>query len=123
VLVSLPRFEIDLPSALELRPQLQAIGMRRAFDRATADFTAIANPPSPADRVFIGAVFHKAFVKVDEKGTEAAAATAVAMPRGGGPPPPAVEVRADHPFLFFIVDDASGLVLFMGRVTTPTPAG
>ena len=119
LLVWLPRFVVDPPAAMELSKPLQALGMARAFDRERADFTAIANPPKPADRLYIGAVFHKAFVKVDEKGTEAAAATAVAMPRGGGAPRPVPEFKADHPFLFFIVDKASGLVLFMGRVAEP----
>ena len=119
LLVWLPRFLIDPPEALELGKPLRALGMARAFDPERADFTAIANPPRPADRLYIGAVFHKAFVKVDEKGTEAAAATAVAMPRGGGAPRPVPEFKADHPFLFFIIDKPTGLVLFMGRVAEP----
>jgi serpin B len=119
ILVWLPRFKVDPPKAMEIGKELKALGMQRAFDRERADFTGIANPPRPSDRLFIGAVFHKAFVKVDEKGTEAAAATAVSMPRGGGPPRPVPELKVDHPFLFFIVDRASGLLLFMGRVTEP----
>jgi serpin B len=115
----LPRFQIDPPAAMALKAPLEALGMARAFDRRRADFTGIASPPSPEDRLFIGAVFHKAFVKVDEEGTEAAAATAVVMPRKAGMPPPAIELKVDHPFLFFIVDRASGLVLFMGRVAEP----
>jgi len=58
-------------------------------------------------------------VRVDEKGTEAAAATAVMMARAGAAPGRVVEFKADHPFLFFIRDDASGLVLFMGWVADP----
>jgi serpin B len=119
VQVWLPRFVVDPPAAMELAKPLKALGMARAFDRARADFTAIANPPRPEDRLYVGAVFHKAFVKVDEKGTEAAAATAVVMPRATGMAPPVPEFKADHPFLFFIVDKASGLVLFMGRVAEP----
>ena len=70
----------------------------------------------------ISRVFHKAFVKVDEKGTEAAAATAVAMMRAGSAMvrEQPVVFRADHPFLFFIRDNATGLVVFMGRVADPT---
>jgi serpin B len=119
VFVWLPRFVVDPPAAMELAKPLQALGMARAFDAGRADFTGIANPPKPNDRLYIGAVFHKAFVKVDEKGTEAAAATAVMMPKGAGMPPQPIEFKADHPFLFFIVDKASGLVLFMGRVAEP----
>ncbi len=117
----LPRFEVAPASALPLGRLLQALGMQSAFDPELADFTGIANPPSRADRLYVGEVFHKAFVKVDEKGTEAAAATAVMIPRGGRPPPSTPrEVRADRPFLFFIRDRASGLVLFMGRIADPS---
>jgi len=85
-----------------------------------ADFTGIANPPDPRDRLFISEVFHKAFVKVDEKGTEAAAATAVVMDRAGAVMVQPAEFKADHPFLFFIRDNASGMILFMGRVADPS---
>jgi serpin B len=118
VALSLPRFTIDPPTAVDLAKPLQALGIVDAFSPEKADFTGIAQPKTPADKIFISAVFHKAFVKVDEKGTEAAAATAVAMPRGGPPPKPA-EFAADHPFLFLIVDKPSGLILFIGRVTDP----
>jgi serine protease inhibitor len=95
--------------------------MPDAFDREKADFTGIANPADRRERLKIDKVFHKAFVKVDEKGTEAAAATAVVMAKGGGAPPaPAFEFNADHPFVFAIVDKATGLVLFLGRVADPT---
>jgi serpin B len=68
----------------------------------------------------ISEVFHKAFVKVDEKGTEAAAASAVVMTvKGLAVEPKGVEFKADHPFLFLMRDDATGLVLFMGRVANP----
>ena len=99
-----------------------ALGMPLAFNRAKADFTGIANPPNPEDRLFISKVFHKAFVKLDEKGTEAAAATAVVMARAGGAAPsqPPAEFKADHPFLFFLRDVKSGAILFMGRVSDPS---
>lgn len=119
VLVALPRFEVNPAGSLALAEALQELGMRAAFDREKADFTGIANPADPRERIAIDQVFHKAFVKVDEKGTEAAAATAVAM-FGGGAPPKMLDFRADHPFLFAIVDRGTGLVLFMGRVTDPT---
>ena len=75
----------------------------------------------PADEaLFIAAVFHKAFVDVNEEGTEAAAATAVAMAPGAAvmPKPPPV-FRADHPFVFMIRDKVSGNILFLGRVMNP----
>lgn len=117
--VAVPKFEIDPPGSMALGSALQELGMKQAFTRQ-ADFTGIANPPNPDERLFVSAVFHKAFVKVDEKGTEAAAATAVVMAEtASAQPAPAATFTADHPFLFFIVDDASSLVLFMGRVADP----
>ena len=121
VVVALPKFTIDPPSSLALGDVLKGLGMKLAFDPERADFTGIANPPSPADRLVISDVFHKAFVKVDEKGTEAAAATAVVMQRAGAMPDPQrpQEFRADHPFLFLIRDLKTGGVLFLGRVNEP----
>lgn len=122
VYAALPKFTIDPAQSLSLGDTLAAMGMPLAFDRGHADFTGIANPKDPADRLSIARVFHKAFVKVDEKGTEAAAATAVAMQRAGSAAPieRPVEFRADHPFLFLIRDNATGLVLFLGRVADPS---
>jgi serpin B len=120
VTVSIPRFEVNAPQAIPLSRPLKELGMDVAFDKDRADFTAIANPPDPRQRLHIDEVFHKAFVKVDEKGTEAAAATAVVMAAGAGAPPKSILFTADHPFLFFIVDKPSGLVLFMGRVADPS---
>jgi len=121
VQVALPKFEVDPAAPIALADRLKAMGMPLAFERGVADLTGISNPADPAERLHIGHVFHKAFVKVDEKGTEAAAATAVVAVAAGAapPPPPSLEFRADHPFLYFIVDNASGLVLFMGRVADP----
>lgn len=120
VRVWLPRFEIDPPQPLALAPVLAALGMPTAFDRRRADFTGIADPPNPDDRLFISQVFHKAYVKVNEQGTEAAAATAVVMARAGSAPSaPPPEFRADHPFLFFIRDNRTGVILFAGRVVDP----
>jgi serpin B len=119
VSVALPKFTLDPAKPIALADVLRALGMPLAFDRRRADFTGIASPPDPADRLFVSEVFHKAFVKVDEKGTEAAAATAVVMARAAGMPLPAKEFVADHPFLFVIRDVRSGLVLFVGRVVDP----
>jgi serine protease inhibitor len=120
VMVTLPKFEIDPPEAMKLGDELKQLGMPLAFDRDKADFSGIANPPNPADRLYIAKVFHKAFVKIDEHGTEAAAATAVDMARAGGVPAKPAEFTADHPFLFFIRDTKSGLILFAGRVSDPS---
>jgi serpin B len=119
VVVTLPRFEVHATPSLALGEPLVALGMVDPFDPDRADFTGIADPPDRADRLCISNVFHSAFVKVDERGTEAAAATATITTRGGH----ARQVsafRADHPFLFLIVDRLTGLVLFVGRVVDPT---
>ncbi len=121
VAVTLPKFKIDPPNSIELGDVLKKMGMPLAFERFKADFTAMANPPSPADRLHIDKVFHKAFVAVDEHGTEAAAATAVVMGRAGGMPAEPETFVADHPFLFFIRDTKTGLLLFTGRVSDPSP--
>ncbi len=124
VIVSLPRFKVDPPGSLSLSRALQDLGMTDAFDDKTADFDGMAKPKRPEDRLKISEVFHKAFVKVDEKGVEAAAATAATgLMATAAPPPnpkPPFVFKADHPFLFFIIDKPSGLILFMGRVTDPS---
>lgn len=119
--LSLPRFQVTPASSLELEEALTSLGVELAFDRERADFTGIANPPSPEERLSISQVFHQAFIRVDEEGTEAAAATAVLMTRAGGMVtlPEPVVVLADHPFLFFLRDVKTGTWLFMGRVQRP----
>jgi len=121
VQVALPKFTLDPPDSIRLAEVLRTLGMPLAFDRDRADFTAMANPPSREDRLCISQVFHKAFVRVDEEGTEAAAATAVVMARAGSgaPPAPPPEFRADHPFMFLLRDVRSGMILFAGRVQDP----
>ena len=118
VAVALPRFTIDAPAALELSPLLAALGMPSAFDPRRADFSAMAKRSDPREQLYLAAVFHKAFVKVDEKGTEAAGATAAVMAERGAMPQPATSFAADRPFVFAIVD-ATGIVLFLGRLEDP----
>jgi serpin B len=114
VLVSLPKFK--LTGAFELKKALKAMGMERAFDSQRADFSGMSGS---SDGLSIQDVIHKAFVDVNEEGTEAAGATAVVM-RLGGPPPRPVPFRADHPFVFLVRDNRSGSVLFVGRIADPT---
>ena len=115
VQVYLPKFRVE--AAFTLNKALTARGMPLAFSDQ-ADFSGMTGGKD----LFISLVIHKAFVDVDEKGTEAAAATAVIMAPTAAPPqekePPAV-FRADHPFLFLIRDERSGSILFIGRVTNP----
>lgn len=110
--VVLPRFK--LTARYELAKVLETLGMKTAFG-AEADFSGIAGKKEPLQ---ISKVIHKAFVDVNEEGTEAAAATAVVM-RAGGPPAAAPRFVADHPFLFFIREKATGTILFVGRIVDP----
>jgi serpin B len=113
VQVALPRFKMT--REFNLNTTLQALGMRRAFVPGGADFTGMAG--SVGRKLFIQAVVHKAFVDVNEEGTEAAAATGVAVALTAARVTPTF--RADHPFVFLIRDKRSGSVLFMGRLTNP----
>jgi serpin B len=114
VQVFLPRFKVT--SQFSLRDVLAAMGMRLAFSKDGADLSGI----STEEKLSISAVLHKAFVDVNEEGTEAAAATGVVVGVRAAmlPEEPAV-FRADHPFLFLIRDTRSGMILFMGRVINP----
>ena len=119
VIVSLPRFKIT--QQFELSSTLKSLGMKTAFDPNSADFSGMTGDKS----LVISAAIHKAYIDLDENGTEAAAATAVVMEMATAmqsrtPPPPPIYFTADHPFLFLIQDNASGAILFMGRVTDPT---
>lgn len=114
--VSLPRFRVE--ASMDLDQQLQSLGMRRAFSRDEADFSNITDDPAG---LFIGSVIHTAFVDVNEKGTEAAAATGVMLAAGCTmEPEPPKEFRADHPFLFLIRDRQTRLIHFMGRLANPS---
>jgi serpin B len=112
--VILPRFRLE--SGFTLKGALVSLGMTDAFDPSRADFSGMS---SGRPGLFIGEGFHKAFVEVNEEGTEAAAATGVVMVPASVPPPRPV-FRADHPFLFLIRDDVTGTILFLGRVADPT---
>lgn len=116
--VYLPKFEFEFGTSLA--QTLQSIGMVDAFDPMSADFTGMVEG-TPDQPLVIGDVLHKAFISVDENGTEAAAATVVMMPVGTGmnqTQPP--EVRIDHPFIFAIRDTQTGTLLFLGRVLNPS---
>lgn len=114
VVVYLPRFRMACMSRVD--EALKAMGMTDAFDSARADFTGMDGRPH---WLYLGAVLHKAYIEVNEQGTEAAAATAVTMEAGAAPGEPPPTFRADHPFIFMIREKESGTVLFMGRVIDP----
>jgi serpin B len=113
--VYIPKFTFK--TSYSLGSDLAAMGMPTAFSPSAADFSGM----SGLKDLFISAVIHQAYVAVDEEGTEAAAATAVVMMTSVAYNPNPIPVfRADHPFIFFIVDNTTGEILFMGRVTDPT---
>jgi serpin B len=113
VKLAIPRFQYE--SAFRLDETLGALGMRDAFVSGLADFSGMDGSPY---FLYIQGVVHKALVRVDEEGTEAAAATAVVL--GVGVPPGEVKMTIDRPFIFLIRDRKTGAILFLGRVLDPT---
>mgnify|MGYP003604920452 CR=1 FL=1 len=116
VRVCLPKFKLTWGAA-RLNEPLQALGMADAFSDARADFSGM---DGQRNWLYIGLVLHKAFVEVNEEGTEAAAATAVVAKARAVRPTPPPEFRADHPFLFLIQEEETGAILFLGRMADPT---
>ena len=116
VQLALPKFGIE--SKTDLATTLAAMGMPLAFDADRADFSGI----TAEERLVISAVIHQANIDVDEKGTEAAAATAVVMRTTGAPEEP-VTLRVDRPFLFALRDVPTGAILFLGRIADPSTKG
>ncbi|MDP6634642.1 MAG: serpin family protein [Phycisphaerae bacterium] len=122
--VFLPKFKLE--TKYEMNDTLKAMGMVRAFTNPRgangADFTGMCASQDPRLRLYISRVIHKAFVEVNEKGTEAAAATAVMMAELTAAPvnrPFTPTFQADRPFLFIIRDKKTASILFMGRITSP----
>lgn len=116
--VSLPKFQFD--ASFNLGAALQALSMTDPFDPSRADFSGMT--AGAASSLAISDVVHKAFIAVDEEGTEAAAATAVVMMVTNAayiPYEPPKIFNADHPFLFALRDDHTGSLLFLGRVVDP----
>jgi serpin B len=113
VTLQMPRFKFE--TAASLKELLQALGMNRAFEPGVADFSGMDGTMS----LYIQAVLHKAFIAVGEKGTEAAAATAVVVGRTSAPLD-VLFLTADRPFLFFLRDEPTGAILFLGRVLDPS---
>ncbi|MRR54877.1 MAG: serpin family protein [Deltaproteobacteria bacterium] len=108
----LPRFKLE--TSYDLVSPFTRLGMKDAFSLSKADFRGMGWPKG---RLFISQIKHKAFVEVNEEGTEAAAATAVEMATKSFRQDPVY--RADHPFLCLIRDNESGSILFMGRIVNP----
>ncbi len=121
--VDLPRFKLE--TEYKMNDTLKELGMVRAFEVPSpaggAQFDGISASQDPANKLYIAYVAHKAFVDVNEKGTEAAAATGVAMARAAvlAAVPFIPTFRADRPFVFAIRDVKTGTILFLGRLTNP----
>jgi serpin B len=112
--LSLPKYKIE--STFDLSSTLAAMGMKDAFNASQADFSGMDGRHD----LYISDVMHKDYVSVDEQGTEAAAATGVAMSAAAVfNPASTLKITIDHPFLFFIVDSQTGTILFLGRVLNP----
>lgn len=115
--LTLPKFKLEYE--VTANKALSALGMGVAFDPDKADFHAMCRIP-PTPNVYIGEVLHKTFIEVNEKGTEAAAATSVGMVATAAPMPAQIaKMVVDHPFLFAIRDNMTGETLFMGLVVDP----
>jgi len=113
VALSMPKFSFE--TEIDLKSILVSLGMVDAFNPGVADFSGVDG----THQLFITDVFHKAFVAVDEAGTEAAAATAVIVGLTAMPEEP-VEVTLDQPFIFLIRDIKTNAILFVGRIVNPT---
>lgn len=111
--IKVPRFRLE--NDFNLNEILEKLGMNLAFDLDQADFSGM----EPARELYIDQVIHKAYIDVNEAGTEAAAATAVLMTVKGFNPEEPQMITFDHPFLFIIQDNESGAILFIGQVINP----
>ena len=111
--ILMPKFTIT--TLYNLPAHLKSLGMTDAFDGRLADLSGIA-PAEQGRNLYVSEAIHKAYVDVNEKGTEAAAVTAI----GDSHISASEDFIADHPFIFIIQDDESGTILFMGRLSDPT---
>ena len=109
----IPRFTFE--SALSLVGEMRALRMRDAFERSKADLSGM----NGARDLYVDTIIQKTFVQVDERGTEAAAATVVTT-RGKSRRPPEPILKIDRPFVFLIRDKPTGTILFIGRMAEPT---
>jgi serpin B len=113
--IFLPKFTIG--SGIDLKQTLKDMGMVDAFSLATADFSGMTCNKD----MYIGSIVHEAFVEFNEEGTEATAATSVGGYVDGRSTHEKINTfRADHPFLFFIIDKENGSILFIGRFSDPS---
>jgi serpin B len=119
VALALPRFKSEYKA--DLVAPFRQMGMRKAFEPAAADFSGMTGRPPGQGGLYLSTILHRAVIDVTEESTEAAAATAVVIARTAAMPVPTQPepFRVDHPFLFYLVDDTTGLILFQGRISDP----
>jgi leukocyte elastase inhibitor len=117
VALALPRFKSEYKA--DLVEPFRQMGIRKAFEPGAADFSGMTRPGQGG--LYLGTILHRAVIDVSEESTEAAAATAIGVARTAiAPPAPQPEpFRVDHPFLFYLVDDTTGIILFQGRISDP----
>jgi serpin B len=116
VVLKLPKFDYR-PDKIDLKDVLSRMGMTDAFIFGVGDFSGMDGIPK---WIYLHFAIHKAFVSVDEHGTEAAAATGGGGGGGGYPSPPKIEFIVNRPFIFLIRDRVTGTILFMGRILDPS---
>jgi serpin B len=117
VALALPRFKAEFKA--DLTAPLRQAGIQKAFDANSADFSGITGRPAGEGRVHVDQIVHRAVIDVAEESTEAAAATAVGVRSAAIAAPAPVSFRVDRPFLFYLIDDTTGAILFQGRVADP----
>jgi serpin B len=119
VVLTLPRFKAEYTA--DLKDAFQRAGMTLAFDMRRSDFSGLTGLPPRQAPTAIDQIVHRAVIEVSEEATEAAAATAVGIAVTSVAPRPAepIQFRVDRPFLYYLVDDTTGAVLFQGRVLDP----
>ena len=113
VMVQLPKFKLE--QTIPLTDHLTTLGMKDMFIGGVADFSGIDG----TKQLYVSSVIQKAFIEVNEEGSEAAAATGAVMMMRSMPAPPEQFV-ADHPFIFYLRDKTTGMLLFQGRVVNPS---
>ena len=115
----LPKFKFG--ASYNMNQTMAKMGMPAAFDDANADFSGMYEKTKTPENLYIGLVIKKAYMDVYEEGTEAAAARGVAMQTTGVMEPPQAKIfNANRPFIFAIVHNQTGAILFRGKVNGPT---
>lgn len=119
-IICIPKFVVE--THYDLKPILSKLSITEIFDHTAADFTNMILPDECSPGAYISTAIHIAVIEVNEEGSEAAAATVLAMPPGCAMPqvkPPPFEFVADHPFMFIILDNKTRTVMFIGRYVHP----